>query len=474
MNLTTGELDAERQRRVPVADGAHLPPNAWSSTPRPGSARSTPPRASPRSASAASATSSMFGTLEPDVYFYGETIEKIGADRYRITKGGFTTCVQPTPRWEIVSGSATINLEDYVDPHATPSSGQGRAGVLPADAVLPDPEDDRATGFLLPTYGSSLATRSSRSATRSSGRSTAARTRRSSTTGCSRAATASAPSTATCSARRRRATSATTGSTRTKRSINGAAAPRRAQSKTIRGGLSQNLPFGLSARGRVDYFTDVTVQQTYNHNFYDASNSTRTHRRRRLRVVAQPVGRTARSTAPRRSTTPTNSTVSGQRARLHRGAERRTARAAADLRHASTPRPAACVYIKRFGRRLEQDLSLVKADFAPSIRAPLSTLPFLQVNATAAYRTTYYSESLADDLKTQIEVPITRNYGDMRVDVVGPVFSRVFNPEQRDRRSHEARHRADVLGAAAHRDRQPGSHSDDDGATTSSSAASRR
>ena len=50
---------------------------------------------------------SMFGTLEPDIYFHGETIEKIGADKYRITKGGFTTCVQPTPRWEIVSGNAT-------------------------------------------------------------------------------------------------------------------------------------------------------------------------------------------------------------------------------------------------------------------------------------------------------------------------------------------------------------------------------
>jgi lipopolysaccharide assembly outer membrane protein LptD (OstA) len=46
---------------------------------------------------------SMFGTLEPDIYFYGQTIEKVGDDRYVISKGAFTTCVQPTPRWEIVS-----------------------------------------------------------------------------------------------------------------------------------------------------------------------------------------------------------------------------------------------------------------------------------------------------------------------------------------------------------------------------------
>ena len=44
---------------------------------------------------------------EPDVYFYGETIEKVGPKKYRITNGGFTTCVQPTPRWELTSGTVT-------------------------------------------------------------------------------------------------------------------------------------------------------------------------------------------------------------------------------------------------------------------------------------------------------------------------------------------------------------------------------
>jgi hypothetical protein len=68
---------------------------------------------------------------------------------------------------------------------------------------------------------------------------------------------------------------------------------------------------------------------------------------------------------------------------------------------------------------------------------PLSTLPFLQVNATAAYRTTYYSESLSAT-KAQIEEPVTRSYGDLRLDVVGPVFSRVFNPNNAlaDRMKH--------------------------------------
>ena len=41
---------------------------------------------------------SLFGTQEPDAYFWGETIEKLGPKTYRVTRGGFTTCVQPTQR----------------------------------------------------------------------------------------------------------------------------------------------------------------------------------------------------------------------------------------------------------------------------------------------------------------------------------------------------------------------------------------
>ena len=36
-----------------------------------------------------------------DVYFFGETVEKIGPKKYKITNGGFSTCVQPTPRWDL-------------------------------------------------------------------------------------------------------------------------------------------------------------------------------------------------------------------------------------------------------------------------------------------------------------------------------------------------------------------------------------
>ena len=56
---------------------------------------------------------STFGTLEPDVQFYGETLEKTGEDTYIITNGGFTSCAQANPRWEMTSGSLKLRVDHY-------------------------------------------------------------------------------------------------------------------------------------------------------------------------------------------------------------------------------------------------------------------------------------------------------------------------------------------------------------------------
>jgi LPS-assembly protein len=376
---------------------------------------------------------SLFGTLEPDVYFYGAEIAKTGPDKYRITKGGFTTCVQPTPRWEIVSSSATVNLDDYVIlRNAVIHVKEVPVFYLPM-LYYPIQEDDRATGFLLPQWGTSLAMGStigsaffwainrSHDATffhdwmfsRGNGLGTEYRY-------------LLGPQ--------------AQGNFRyywldeKEAVINGQIRnPRR--STRIEGGLSQNLPFGLSARGRVDYFTNVTVQQTYNHDFYNASQSNRTingavsgswralsvngmfqrvesfYNEDQSTVSGQAPGFTASLNGVRVGPLPLFASVNAEAARL--------------------------LYVENFGTT-SLDSGLSKMDVLPSLRAPLSTLPYLQVNATAAYRVTYYSESLADDLRTQIEEPITRTYGDMRVEVVGPVLSRVFNPQNAiaDRMKH--------------------------------------
>lgn len=368
---------------------------------------------------------SMFGALEPDVYFYGSAIEKIGPDKYRISKGGFTTCVQPTPRWEIVSGSATVNLDDYVIlRNAVIHVKDVPVFYLPL-LYYPIQEDDRATGFLLPQYGSSLAMGSSVSnaffwaINRSQDATFFHDWMFSRGTGLG-------------SEYRYMLGPQAQGNVRyywldeKQAVINGATRnPRR--SKTIQGALSQNLPFGLSARARVDYFTNVTVQQTYNHDFNLATNSNRT--------IDGGVSGSWRSLSANAQFRRIETFYNGDDSVLSGSAPGFTA-TMSGVRLGPLPvfasvnaEAARVLYVERFGRE-SFDSGLTKADITPSLRAALSTLPYLQVNATASYRSTYYSESLDPvTLRTQIEEPITRNYGDMRVDIVGPVLSRVFNPQ---------------------------------------------
>ena len=98
----------------------------------------------------------MFGTQEPDVYFYGETLQKLGEQKYKITRGGFTTCVQPTPRWELTSRSVTLNLEHYAILTNSLFKVKGVPVLYMPIFYYPVQKDDRATGFLIPTYGSSV------------------------------------------------------------------------------------------------------------------------------------------------------------------------------------------------------------------------------------------------------------------------------------------------------------------------------
>src|SRR4051812_35281743 len=98
---------------------------------------------------------SLFGTQGPDAYFWGETIEKLGPKTYKITHGGFTTCVQPTPRWELVSNEVKLTLEKHAFiKNAILKVKDVPVFYLPA-MYYPINKEDRATGFLIPVYGSS-------------------------------------------------------------------------------------------------------------------------------------------------------------------------------------------------------------------------------------------------------------------------------------------------------------------------------
>lgn len=374
---------------------------------------------------------SMFGTLEPDVYFYGKEIEKVGVDKYRIDQGGFTTCVQPTPRWEIIGGRTTINLDDYVVMrHAVLRVKDVPVFYLPI-MYYPIQEDGRATGFLLPSYGASTYSGSSVSNaffwavnrsqdvtvfhdwffTGSSGVGSEYRYLFGPTS---------------------------QGNLRAYRLneevgvVNGVARPAR-KTQTVTGGLNQGLAAGLTARATVNFNSDVTTRQLNSNDFVDATTS--------QRIVNGAVsgawgGLSANAVYDRQEVFSNatdsqvvgrgpgiNATYSGRKLPIIPAYLSLTVDAANLLNVTNSVATTAGQPVKT-----TIDRSLMMLDTQPSLRVPLSTLPFLTVNASVAYRSTYFGESLAADQRTQIGEAVTRSYADLQADIVGPVFSRVFNP----------------------------------------------
>ncbi len=91
---------------------------------------------------------------ETDVYFYGDEIVKQGPKKYRITNGGFTTCVQPTPRWHLTSKTTVLNIDHYTLLREAVFNVKG-VPLLYTPFLYYPTKKDRATGFLIPTYGTS-------------------------------------------------------------------------------------------------------------------------------------------------------------------------------------------------------------------------------------------------------------------------------------------------------------------------------
>jgi lipopolysaccharide assembly outer membrane protein LptD (OstA) len=369
---------------------------------------------------------SMFGTLEPDIMFYGELIEKIGDDRYRITNGSFTTCVQPTPRWDVITGSATIELEDY----ATMRNAVLRVKDVPIFYLpvmyYPIQSDDRATGFLLPTYGASSvrgqsisnaffwAINRSQDMTllhdwfTNTGQGFGAEYRYMLAPGAEGYFRGYRIAQQESEVQSGGATTVLPQET----------------SYELRGALSQTLPGGFRARANVDYFTSLASQQLYNTDIYYSSRSQRTVNGS-LTGVWGGVSLTGQFLRSEYFQSETQSTVNGYAPSIRADISSKRI-GSLPMYFAMTTEAANYLQIARTGTA-EQDSSLMRVDVQPNLRAALTKWPFLNVNATVGFRNTYYNESL-DDFGVQVPVGVSRRYLDIRTDVIGPTFSKVFTP----------------------------------------------
>ena len=365
-----------------------------------------------------------FAGQEPDVMFYGEQIEKLGDRRYRVTRGGFTTCVQPTPRWEVASGSVTLNLNDYAMATNTVLRVKGVPVLYLPVIYYPLQEDERATGFLLPTYGNSTIRGQAISnaffwAISRSQDATVFHdwfTRSGQGVGSEYRYIASGSSYGNFRLYRfgRKETAFEQSGTTT--TLPGA------NSIEVTGNAVHAFGTRTRARLRVDYFTDILTQQLYHQNVYQATRTTRLIDG----GISSSLGPVAMSGQYQR----TESFSDASQYTVYGGTPRLSASLA--------PQRLGGAYVSLNGdyaflpyRTVRDDVvisdrSLARTDFSPTLRLPLSRLTFLAVNSSATYRSTYYSKSVGSSGALVPEAYL-RQYLALRTDIVGPVLSKIWD-----------------------------------------------
>jgi LPS-assembly protein len=361
----------------------------------------------------------MFGSQDADVYFYGEMIEKIAPKKYKVTRGGFTTCLQPTPRWQLTSSTVILSVEHYAEAKNTFLRVKGVPVLYTPIIYYPINKEDRATGFLMPTYGTSTlrgftlsnaffwAINRSQDVTFNhdwftrTGQGVGGEYRYVRGPGAD-------------------------GSFRVywlkehEATYQGTTTPGR-KSYQIRGVLSQPLGLGLRFRGNVDYFSDVTVQQTYNMNIYDAS--------RRSRGFGANISG-AWGLYSLNGSLVRNETFFGATDTFLTGGFPRVSFNRALQRLGGSPvffgvggEYAQLLYARRTGSS-EFDQGLARIDVSPQLRVPFRRWQFLTVDSAISWRATHYSESVQGGV--QVPEPLWRSYVQLSSTVTGPVFSRVW------------------------------------------------
>lgn len=366
---------------------------------------------------------SMFGTMEPEVSFVVEKLEKLGPRKYRLTNGWFSTCLQPNPRWDVRGSSGTITLDERVLLRNAVLRVKGVPVFYLPVLYYPIGSDDRSTGFLLPTY--------SPSKIRGQGFSNAFfwAINRShdlllshdwfSKAGQNLGANYQFVTSPTS----RGNASISMFDEKTQFNEDGTLSRNAHRSYDIRGTVNQRLGRYFQAIARTQYFTDVSAQQIYQQDVYAASQRQRYFSgsitggvgRYRLHAVAEQRDfYTGLTSAQRMGRLPQVGLSVGQktigRSKVYylANAELSGIRNQADITQPSTNR------------------SLWRFDAAPTIGAPLSPWGFLSANASASWRVTHWTDSLDPVTGTPVPVSVTRPLMDLKADVTGPVVERIF------------------------------------------------
>jgi LPS-assembly protein len=372
---------------------------------------------------------SMFGTQEPYAFFYGAEIHKLGPKKFRIVRGGFTTCVQPTPRWEITSGSVTIVLEQHALLKNSIFKVKGVPVMYLPAFYYPIQEDDRATGFLMPIYGNS--TYRGQTLTNqffwAIGRSMDATLTHDWFTKTGHGyggeyryvASGSSSGNATVYVVNEKEASTTTGGVTSDTPA--------LKSYQVRSQITQALPLATRLTANVDYFSSITVQQLYQQDLYQATRRTRNWG---AATTSSWSGFTLSSAYNRYEVflDESNAYVEGARPRV-------------TLTRSSTRLGRSPVYVtgnlellalQRERRREREtgtqvtDQGLGRIDGIGSVRVPFPTFSFMTVTSSLTWNGTRYSKSVDPELGL-VPTPLFRKYFTVGTELIGPSVVRIFN-----------------------------------------------
>jgi lipopolysaccharide assembly outer membrane protein LptD (OstA) len=94
----------------------------------------------------------VFGRSSPNIFYEAETVDKTDQDMYRMTKGSFTSCTQPTPRWRFSFSRANLKKADYVEMWNSVVRLK-KVPILYFPYIKYPLDEEAATGFLMPKLG---------------------------------------------------------------------------------------------------------------------------------------------------------------------------------------------------------------------------------------------------------------------------------------------------------------------------------
>jgi LPS-assembly protein len=358
---------------------------------------------------------------QTDVYFFGDVVEKIGPKKYRISNGGFTTCVQPTPRWDLNADTVVLYVDHYTMLRDAILRVKGVPLLYLPFMYYPTKEDQRATGFLIPTYGvSSIRGQSIHDAffwaiDRSqdltimhdwyskAGQGVGGEYRYNWGGGSEGIFRGSFLN---------QTVDPLTSSLPNERSF------------AVTGGAKQMLPGQLRATASVNYFSSLATNQTFNTNVNDASRNVRQYG---VNVVRGWNTYSLNATYDfRESFYSSTSTVSGSTPRVRLSRNERPVVAGSPV-YFSVGSEYARITSAQKDMTTETDRGLTRLDVSPQLRYPFKQWPFFTVNSSFLWRDTYYTRSLDPVDQSIVDDNLNRQYFTLKAEAVGPVFNRVWD-----------------------------------------------